>query len=350
MENKKKGQWPVSQLLRMSRKVNDMYYHVKSRSQIKLKPSEYEWEQLVNKMDVIHDVIMNNRYNGSQKTRQQQQQQQQQQYPPKGCVCCSSFDHRSNKCQQSTVLFVSRVWTVCQWVSLEWLYIWWQISRELQPCWGNDLRTRTGHGRRTFHETSRPSNTTNKPPPKRPKKPAGKVFKPTENEWEEVFAPNVCARKVKYSQAKLKLNWSKDTVTQDIAVRHSQVSKKFMFCCYNVMMSYGFNKNVDNLKRTFIIILSGPKKGRWGVEHRIYNPVRRSSSNSRVRSVSRAVFLHLFGHVPNCSPSSVNAEYYFFSAIQFPAERKTAATLSVAFLLRSAPVLKPFSVPWWNQK
>jgi len=35
-----------------------------------------------------------------------------------------------------------------------------------------------------------------------------------------------------------------------------------MFSCYNVTMSYGFNKNVDNLKRTFII-LSGPKKGRW---------------------------------------------------------------------------------------
>jgi len=27
-------------------------------------------EQLANKIDVIHDVIMNNRYNGSQKTRQ----------------------------------------------------------------------------------------------------------------------------------------------------------------------------------------------------------------------------------------------------------------------------------------
>ena len=27
-------------------------------------------------------------------------------------------------------------------------------------------------------------------------------------------------------------------------------------------MFYGFNKNIDNLKRTFII-LSGPKKGRW---------------------------------------------------------------------------------------
>ena len=27
-------------------------------------------------------------------------------------------------------------------------------------------------------------------------------------------------------------------------------------------MFYGFNKNIDNLKRTFII-LSDPKKGRW---------------------------------------------------------------------------------------
>jgi len=88
------GQWPVTQLLRMSRKVNKMYYHVKSRSQIKLEPSEYEWEQLANKIDVIHDVIMNNRYNGSQR----QKQQQQQQYPPKSCVFCSSFDHRSNNC------------------------------------------------------------------------------------------------------------------------------------------------------------------------------------------------------------------------------------------------------------
>jgi len=36
-----------------------------------------------------------------------------------------------------------------------------------------------------------------------------------------------------------------------------------MFCCYNVIMPYGFNKIFDNLKRTFIIILSGPEKGRW---------------------------------------------------------------------------------------
>ena len=92
------------------------------------------------------------------------------------------------------------------------------------------------------------------PPLTRPKKPAGKVFKPTENGWEEVFSQNVPAKKVKYGQAKLKLNWSKDTVTQDIAVRHSQVSKGFMFCCYNVMMSYGFNKNVDNLKRIIILV------------------------------------------------------------------------------------------------
>ena len=28
-------------------------------------------------------------------------------------------------------------------------------------------------------------------------------------------------------------------------------------------MPYGFNKILDNLKRTFIIILSGPEKGRW---------------------------------------------------------------------------------------
>jgi len=50
-----------------------MYYHVKSRSQMELKPCEYEWEQLANK--IIHDkiMIMNNRYNVSQKTRQQQQ-------------------------------------------------------------------------------------------------------------------------------------------------------------------------------------------------------------------------------------------------------------------------------------
>jgi len=60
-----------------------MYYHVKSRSQMELKTSKYEWELLANTIDVIHDVIMNNRYNGSQKTRQQQQQQQ---YQPKSCV------------------------------------------------------------------------------------------------------------------------------------------------------------------------------------------------------------------------------------------------------------------------
>jgi len=42
------------------------------------------------------------------------------------------------------------------------------------------------------------------PPPKRPKRPAAIVFKPTENGWEEVPAPKVSAKKVKYGQAKLK--------------------------------------------------------------------------------------------------------------------------------------------------
>lgn len=206
MENNKQeeGQWPVTQLLRMSRKVNDMYYHVKSRSQIELKPSEYEWEQLANKIDVIHDVIMNNRYNGGQR-----QQQLQQQYPPKSCVFCSSFDHRSNKCPSQQCYSCQEYGhfaSECPWNGCPFDDDFPESCNQdeempSEPAQAMDVEPSTTPA---VPQTPPKNPAVLPPPPKRPKKPAGIVFKPTENGWEEVPAPKVSAKKVKYGQAKLK--------------------------------------------------------------------------------------------------------------------------------------------------
>jgi len=91
--------------------------------------------------------------------------------------------------------------------ALGWLPIGWRISRELQHWWGNRnaIRTCSGHRRRTFHDTSRPSNTTNEPccsptPSKRPMKAAGNSMESTSLPP----TPKVSAKKVKDGQTKRK--------------------------------------------------------------------------------------------------------------------------------------------------
>ena len=203
--NKEEDHCPVTPLLRMSRKVNEMYYRVKSRSQKELKPSEYEWEQLADKIDVIHDVIMNNRYNGGQR----QPQQQHQSYPPKSCVFCSSFDHRSNKCPSQQCYSCQEYGhfaSECPWNGCPFDDDFPETCKPdeeipSEPAQAMDVEPSTTPA---VPQTPPKNHAVLPPPPKRPKKPAGIVFKPTEKGWEEVSAPKVSAKKVKYGQAKLK--------------------------------------------------------------------------------------------------------------------------------------------------
>jgi len=201
---KEDNQYLICQLFRIATKVNEMHYHVKSRSQIKLKPSEFEWEQLANKIDVIHDVIMNNRYNGGQR-----QQQQQQQYPPKSCVFCSSFDHRSSKCPSQQCYSCQEYGhfaSECPWNGCPFDDDFPESCNPdeetpSEPTQAMDVEPSTTPA---VPQTPPKNRAVLPPPPKRPKKPEGLVFKPTEKGWKEVSAPKVSAKKVKYGQAKLK--------------------------------------------------------------------------------------------------------------------------------------------------